>query len=154
MTITIYEPTFYQSTIDSLLKYENDVQNPAENRQVIRDERLCLMATQQLFSCGHRTHVEFADAMHGALRVLETWSLRPTTIDDYFAAFPTQRNSLEFQEYVLQAGEEFLPYCALAVLDGEEPTSEYWDFLLQQLEESERDSLHVSGDCEIEAKNG
>jgi hypothetical protein len=38
----------------------------------------------------------------------------------------------DFEERVLNSGREFLPKCAQDVLDGEEPTNEYWDFLTTQ----------------------
>jgi hypothetical protein len=41
----------------------------------------------------------------------------------------------EFESAVLSIGREFLPACALTVLDGGESTEEYWAFLASQIKE-------------------
>lgn len=46
----------------------------------------------------------------------------------------------EFEQSVLSAGREFLPPCAIAVLDGAEGTPEYWVWLTEQAIECERDA--------------
>lgn len=51
----------------------------------------------------------------------------------YFDLAGSTTAAVEFEESVLQSGREFLPACALAVLDGEQPTDEYWDFLSTEL---------------------
>ena len=38
---------------------------------------------------------------------------------------------------ILSVGREFLPPCALAVLDGGEPTAEYWAFLQSETEKAQ-----------------
>lgn len=38
---------------------------------------------------------------------------------------------------ILQAGREFLPECAIAVLDGGESTVEYWEWLTEQTREAQ-----------------
>lgn len=40
------------------------------------------------------------------------------------------------EEAVLNAGREFLPRCAIKVLDGGEPTLEYYEFLTHQVRAS------------------
>jgi hypothetical protein len=41
---------------------------------------------------------------------------------------------MEFENQVLSAGRALLPPCAVAVLDGGEPSEEYWDFIAEQFE--------------------
>ena len=38
---------------------------------------------------------------------------------------------------ILSVGREFLPTCAIAVLDGGEPTAEYWAFLQSETEQAQ-----------------
>ena len=38
---------------------------------------------------------------------------------------------------ILSVGREFLPACAIAVLDGGEPTAEYWAFLQSETEKAQ-----------------
>ena len=47
---------------------------------------------------------------------------------------------------ILSIGREFLPPCAIAVLDGGEPTTEYWAFLQSETERAQREH-----DAEIKA---
>lgn len=46
----------------------------------------------------------------------------------------TVNAKIEFENQVLSAGRHFLPPCAVAVLDGGEPSDEYWQFLAEQFE--------------------
>ena len=38
----------------------------------------------------------------------------------------------EWENQVLSVGRSFLPPCAIAVLDGNDATPEYWDFIAEQ----------------------
>lgn len=64
-----------------------------------------------------------------------------TTMDrtDYLACFDTLHDAIEFEETILGTAAEFLPQCALAVIEGEEPTEAYWAFLYEQRQEWEAD---------------
>ena len=55
-----------------------------------------------------------------------------TDREKYLALFPSQREAVEFEQSILQAGREFLPAPALLVLDGVTPTPDYWRFLAEQ----------------------
>ena len=48
---------------------------------------------------------------------------------------------------ILSVGREFLPPCAIAVLDGSEPTTEYWAFLQSETEkaQAEHDAEYQRG---------
>lgn len=48
---------------------------------------------------------------------------------------------------ILQVGREFLPPCAIVVLDGGEATPEYWEFLISQTEQAqaEHDAEYAAG---------
>ena len=48
---------------------------------------------------------------------------------------------------ILSVGREFLPPCAIAVLDGGEPTTEYWAFLQSETEkaQAEHDAEYQRG---------
>lgn len=59
---------------------------------------------------------------------------------EYVGKFKTLSEALLFEDRVLDSGLTHLPSCAKDVMEGQEPTSEYWDFLIGQLESSE-DSL-------------
>ena len=65
-----------------------------------------------------------------------------------FFAYATEIGSTPIAEEhaILNAGREFLPACALAVLDGAEPTADYWAFLLAQTAEAQAEH-----DSEIKA---
>lgn len=41
---------------------------------------------------------------------------------------------MAFEEEVLSVGADYLPECAVAVRDGGEPTTEYWQWLISQAE--------------------
>ena len=58
-----------------------------------------------------------------------------TTRKDYLSRFATLAQAMDFEHGVLTSGREFLPPCALDVLDQREgePPSEYWDFLIAQI---------------------
>jgi hypothetical protein len=51
------------------------------------------------------------------------------------------------EDAILSVGREFLPACALAVLDGSEPTEEYWAFMIAQTTEAheEHDREYAAG---------
>lgn len=59
-----------------------------------------------------------------------------TTREDYIAKFKMRSEAVTFEDRVLDSGSEHLPQCARLVMLGHEPTSEYWDFLIQQLSDS------------------
>ena len=46
----------------------------------------------------------------------------------------TVNAKIEFEDQVLSAPRTMLPPCAVAVLDGGEPSDEYWQFLVEQFE--------------------
>lgn len=46
----------------------------------------------------------------------------------------TVNAKIEFENQILSAGRMLLPPCAVAVLDGGEPSDEYWQFLAEQFE--------------------
>lgn len=52
--------------------------------------------------------------------------------------FPSWHEAFHFAESVLQCGQEFLPACAIAVLEGDEPTEAYYEFMIQQAQEASR----------------
>jgi hypothetical protein len=54
-----------------------------------------------------------------------------TTREDFTGRFQGT-DAIAFENQALSIGREFLPPCALAVLDGAEGTSEYWDWLCEQ----------------------
>jgi len=60
---------------------------------------------------------------------------RQTTVADYRACFETLSEAVDFENQVLSIGREFLPECAIDVLDNDLVTAEYWDFLISQIEE-------------------
>lgn len=65
------------------------------------------------------------------------------------ALFPTRDDAKQFEDQALSAGREYLPPCAVAVLDGGTPTVEYWAWLAGQVEESQDDDCqHAIGYCE------
>ncbi len=51
----------------------------------------------------------------------------------------TTGEKIEFEESVLSIGRGFLPPCAIAVLDGDSPSDQYWRFLAHQWELSAQD---------------
>lgn len=50
----------------------------------------------------------------------------------YFDLAGSNRVAVEYEESVFQSGREFLPACAITVLDGGDATDEYWSFLIDQ----------------------
>lgn len=50
----------------------------------------------------------------------------------YYDLVGSNRAAVEYEESVLQSGREFLPACAITVLDGGDATDEYWSFLIDQ----------------------
>lgn len=57
-----------------------------------------------------------------------------TTRDEFLALFPSPSAAIEFEQQVLSIGRALLPPPALTVLDGGEATSEYWAWLIGQVE--------------------
>jgi hypothetical protein len=60
-----------------------------------------------------------------------------TTREAYLALFASTAAAVEFENQALSIGREFLPASARRVLDGADPTPEYWSWLASQLEVSE-----------------
>jgi len=61
------------------------------------------------------------------------------TREDYVSLFPSLSEAIAFEEQALGIGDELLPDCAKAVMDGtvDEPGTEYWVFLASQMEHSD-----------------
>ena len=55
----------------------------------------------------------------------------------FYARFPGT-DGIAFENAALSIGREFLPPCAIAVLDGEEGGAEYWDWLWAAANEETR----------------
>lgn len=55
---------------------------------------------------------------------------------EYLALFPSASAAIEHENTVLSIGSEFLPPFARAVRDGEEPTPEYWAWLVTAIREA------------------
>ena len=68
------------------------------------------------------------------------------TREDYIAKFKIRSEAIVFEDRILDSGSDHLPKCALLVMKGHEPTSEYWDFLIQQLAESVDSTLFLTAD--------
>ena len=66
------------------------------------------------------------------------------TRDEYVGKFKTVSEAIRFEDHVLDSGHTHLPECAKAVMQGHEPTSEYWDFLLRQLNTSDDAPLFLT----------
>lgn len=56
-----------------------------------------------------------------------------TTEAAFQELFSSPVDAMEFQNQVLSIGREYLPPCALAVLDGQDGTDEYWTWLAGQV---------------------
>lgn len=52
--------------------------------------------------------------------------------ETYQARFATIAPAVEFEERVLSVGAEFLPPCAVEVLNGADGTPQYWAWLIRQ----------------------
>lgn len=57
-----------------------------------------------------------------------------STREQFLARFKSTSDAIEFETATLSIGRELLPPCARAVLDRQEPTPDYWDFLVSQIE--------------------
>lgn len=57
-----------------------------------------------------------------------------TNRTDFLSLFPNASAAVEFENQVLSIGRDLLPPAAVAVLDGAEPTADYWAFLASQVE--------------------
>lgn len=55
-------------------------------------------------------------------------------LNAFLRLFVTQQAALEFESNCLSIGRSLLPDCVIAVLDGAEPTEEYWSWLIEQVE--------------------
>jgi hypothetical protein len=62
-----------------------------------------------------------------------------TTRQNYLDRFESTGAAIEYENSTLQSGREFLPPVAIAVADGAEPTAEYWQWLIEQVDQSEAD---------------
>lgn len=51
---------------------------------------------------------------------------------DYYSRFKTVASAVEYENQVLSSERRLLPASAQAVLDGKEPSAEYWAFLCDQ----------------------
>ena len=52
----------------------------------------------------------------------------------------TLGEQIALENRILSVGREFLPPCALNVVDGEVPTEEYWQWLRQQIADVEQEA--------------
>jgi hypothetical protein len=55
------------------------------------------------------------------------------TREQWIEACGSTSVAVNTEDYILSCGRECLPGCAIAVLDGAQPTADYWAFLLEQL---------------------
>ena len=62
-----------------------------------------------------------------------------STRTEYLELFPSVSEAISYEETCLSIGLEFLPPCAVAVIDGEDPTAEYWSWLAVSLEQQEHE---------------
>jgi hypothetical protein len=60
----------------------------------------------------------------------------PGNEDFYRLLFDNRTDAVEFENQALSIPRAWLPACAQAVLDGADPTPEYWDWLSQEAIES------------------
>lgn len=77
-----------------------------------------------------------------------------TTLDEFLALFPSAAEASRFEDQVLSAGREYLPACALAVLEDNsvDPAPEYWAFLASQaalMSEEWAEHQRVLADAEV-----
>jgi len=54
------------------------------------------------------------------------------TRDQWIESCDTFDIAQHTEDSILSCGREYLPACAIAVLDGADGTPEYWDFLIEQ----------------------
>lgn len=54
------------------------------------------------------------------------------TKEDYYSRFKTVASAVEYETQVLSSERRLLPVSAQDVLDGKEPSAEYWAFLCEQ----------------------
>jgi hypothetical protein len=59
------------------------------------------------------------------------------TQQDYIDVVGSETAAIEFEHQTLSIGREFLPACAVQVLDGGLATAEYWQWLTEQVEKQE-----------------
>lgn len=53
------------------------------------------------------------------------------TRSHYLSRFANQADAISFEHQALNIGREYLPPCAIAVLDRAEPSEAYWDWLCE-----------------------
>lgn len=63
-----------------------------------------------------------------------------STREAYQDRFDSLGEAIEFENRALSIGEEFMPACALAVLNGGEDTPEYLAWLTASVDEADRES--------------
>ena len=62
------------------------------------------------------------------------------TRENFVSKFDSLTEAVEYEHATLNSGREFLPACAVTVLDGGEPTPEYWAWICGQVDEEENDA--------------
>ena len=63
----------------------------------------------------------------------ETRTVTPWTRERWVELASGEAEAIEFESQTLAIGREFLPEYAIAVLEGREPTQEYWAWLAHEL---------------------
>ena len=58
--------------------------------------------------------------------------------EEFLAHFKSTADAMDFETAALSIGREFLPPCAHAAMDRQEPTPDYWAFMVAQVEEVTR----------------
>lgn len=53
---------------------------------------------------------------------------------NYITTVGSLSDGADFEKRVRSAGKNFLPKCIQSVIDGAEPTTQYWDYMLAQWE--------------------
>lgn len=69
------------------------------------------------------------------------------TREQYTNKFKTLSEASLFEDRVLDGGGSYLPRCAKDVMEGHEPTAEYWDFLIGQLNEMSDSLMFLTVDA-------
>lgn len=94
---------------------------------------------REIFS---QTHLSARHASVGRLKadlvgveaaLAQVLPMTVSTREDFLSKFTTPTEAIAFETYVLGSGREFLPNHVHRVLDGQEPTAEYWEFLIEQI---------------------
>lgn len=61
-----------------------------------------------------------------------------STREEFITHFKSPADAMEFETATLSIGRDLLPPCAHAVMDRQEPTPDYWAFMVAQVEEVTR----------------